>query len=105
MTSNTKFSDKELIKLLQQNNKEAFLYLYNKYSAPLYGSICKTVKNEKLAAKILEIGFIKIWESCSSISCIKTSLFAWMYGIINKQINTASKTEETVNRTFEDRAA
>jgi DNA-directed RNA polymerase specialized sigma24 family protein len=86
------FSEQELIDLLQKKNREAYIYLYDRYAPALYGVIFKAVKNEKVAAHILERGFQKIWEQCHSLVCIKQSLFMWMHSIISKEMKAAEIT-------------
>jgi DNA-directed RNA polymerase specialized sigma24 family protein len=80
------FSEQELIDLLQKKNREAYIYLYDRYAPALYGVIFKAVKNEKIAAHILERGFQKIWEQCHSLDCINQSLFIWMHSIVYKEM-------------------
>jgi hypothetical protein len=89
--STAHFSKEELISLLQKRNKEAYFYLYDKYAPALYGIILKAVKDEKIAVRILKIGFQKIWEQCHSLDCIKQSLFVWMHSIIYKEIKATTE--------------
>jgi hypothetical protein len=90
VTSTRKFSEKELINLLQKKNREAYVYLYDKYAPALYGVILKQVKNEKIAANVLSKGFQKIWHECDTVNCIKQSVFIWMYSLMYKEIKAVT---------------
>lgn len=78
MKTITTHSETELIALLKSNNKPAFEYLYQRYSTALYSIALKIVKNEELAADILQDSFLKIWKNMSAYNSEKGRLFTWM---------------------------
>lgn len=86
MKTKTTHSETELIALLKSNNKPAFEYLYQRYSTALYSIALKIVKNEELAADILQDSFLKIWKNMSAYNSEKGRLFTWM---LNVTRNTA----------------
>ncbi len=78
------FSNVELFKLLQDKDKNAFILIYDKYAPSLYGTILKIVKNDSLAAKILEKVFLSVWNGCKTLDYTNQSFFIWMYSITYK---------------------
>lgn len=73
--------DHELIKLLQQKNMSAYEFIYDRYAPLLYGVICKLVKDEVKAEKVLKKSFIQIWSQLSTMQAQKSNLFIWMHNI------------------------
>jgi RNA polymerase sigma-70 factor, ECF subfamily len=78
--------EEELVRLLQAQDQRAFSLLYDNYSAALYGVILKIVRNDEIAADVMQDSFIKIWRNIESYSRIKGTLFTWM---LNVARNTA----------------
>ena len=76
-----KYSEDELVSLLQNKDVVAFSYLYDNYSAALFGIIYKMVENKELAEDILQEVFVKIWNSFSSYNSSKGRLFTWILNI------------------------
>ncbi len=82
----TAIKDNELVLLIAANNRLALATIYDKYSAPLYGTILKLVKNEEVAVKVLESTFIHLWNECRSGSCIPGSLFVYLHNLSRNMI-------------------
>jgi len=78
-----------LISSLQKKEEKAFAYLYDHYSAALYGIILKVVNDEDDAADVLQDAFVSIWKSIESYDAGRGgSLFTWMLNISrNKAID------------------
>jgi RNA polymerase sigma factor (sigma-70 family) len=76
-----KYSEFELVSLLQNNDSKAFSYLYTNYSAALYGVIMKVVRDEVKAQDVLQDSFMKIWKNIASYNPEKGRLFTWMMNI------------------------
>ncbi len=70
-----------LVVRLQQRDEKAFEYLYENYSAALYGIIFRTLNNKESAEETLTDTFLKIWDSIDSYDEKKGTLFTWMYRI------------------------
>ncbi|MEP6596127.1 MAG: sigma-70 family RNA polymerase sigma factor [Ginsengibacter sp.] len=84
-----KYSEDELVSLLQSKDAQAFNYLYDNYSAALYGVIYKMVEDKELAEDILQEVFVKIWNNFSNYNSTKGRLFTWMLNITrNLSIDT-----------------
>ncbi len=60
-------SNKELLLLIQKDDKVAFYNLYERYGKRLYGFVLRFLKQEADAEEIVQEVFIKIWESRSKI--------------------------------------
>src|SRR5207253_4702565 len=73
-----KYSEEELVILLQNRDQKAFSYLYDNYAAALNGVIYRMVENRELAEDILQEAFIKIWNNFSNYDSLKGRLFTWM---------------------------
>lgn len=86
MNNKSTFTENELVTLLKKNNREAFEYLYDRYSPALYGIILKIVKDDEKAADVMQDAFLKIWKNMESYNSDKGSLFTW---ILNVSRNTA----------------
>ncbi|MEO8764239.1 MAG: sigma-70 family RNA polymerase sigma factor [Ginsengibacter sp.] len=76
-----KYSEEELVGLLQKRDQPAFAYLYDNYSGALFGIIYKMLEDRELAEDILQEAFIKIWNNFSNYDSIKGRLFTWMLNI------------------------
>ena len=57
-----KYSEPELVQLLQQRSRNVFSYLYDNYSGALYSIILNVVNEEELANDVLQEVFVKIWK-------------------------------------------
>ncbi len=76
-----KYSEEELIYLLKNRDQVAFSYLYDNYSAALFGVIYKMVENREVAEDVLQEAFIKIWNNFSNYDQLKGRLFTWMLNL------------------------
>lgn len=76
-----KYSEDELILHLQKQDKQAFSYLYDNYSAALNGAIFRMVQDKALAEDILQEAFVKIWNNFSNYDKTKGRLFTWMLNL------------------------
>ena len=81
MDTNTTYSEQELVALLQQRNTKAFSYLYDRYSAALYGIINSIIPDKEISNDVLQNVFINIWRKIESYDALKGRLFTWMLNI------------------------
>jgi RNA polymerase sigma factor (sigma-70 family) len=100
----TQLSEAELIAKLQRNDSLAYEYLYDHYSAALYGVIHRIVANEETASDVLQDAFVKIWNGIGSYDPKKGKLFTWMLNISrnmaidktrSKDFNNSQKNQST----------
>ena len=84
-------SNKELLLLIQKDDKVAFFHIYERYYNRLFGFVLKYVKQKEDTEEIVQEVFVKIWESRSKIdaySSFESFLFTVAY---NATMNTLRK--------------
>lgn len=81
MGGTVKYTEEELVQLLQQKDQQAFSYLYDNYAAALNAVIFRMVEDQPLSEDILQEAFVKIWNNFGSYDKIKGRLFTWMVNI------------------------
>ncbi|MCC6289064.1 MAG: RNA polymerase sigma-70 factor [Chitinophagaceae bacterium] len=64
--------EKELLLQVREGDVKAFEYVYNIYSARLYGNIIKLVKSPGVAEELLQDIFQRVWEYRSNIDVSKS---------------------------------
>ncbi len=74
-------AEAELVALITNKDVDALGVLYDQYAAPLYGTILKLVKDEKIACEVLEKTFLEVWSKFPNENGLKISLFAWMNNV------------------------
>jgi RNA polymerase sigma factor (sigma-70 family) len=77
----SKIEEQQLISLLYRQDKDAFSYLYDNYSAALFGVILRIVIKEETAEDVLQETFVKIWSNFESYDKTKGKLFTWMVNV------------------------
>jgi len=97
LTTIPAYTEEELIAGLRLKNETAFGYLYDNYSAALFGVVCRIVPEEEEAHDILQEAFLKIWNHFGSYDSSKGRLFTWMVNIARNLAidHTRSKTFKT----------
>ena len=76
-----KISEREIIQLLQERDRDGISALYQYYAPVLMGVIYKIVKQEDVAENILQDTFIKIWQKIDDYHPSKGKFLAWAVGI------------------------
>jgi RNA polymerase sigma-70 factor (ECF subfamily) len=76
-----KYSEEDLVQLLRSRDQSAFAYLYDNYSAALFGTIFKMLDDRELAEDVLQEAFVKIWNNFANYDRTKGRLFTWMLNI------------------------
>jgi len=80
-------SDQEIFfNKLRAKDAAAFKILYKQYAAAIYGSIIRSITDEKKARLILEQTFCEVWQSFSAYDETKVSVFTWIYQISSRNI-------------------
>jgi RNA polymerase sigma-70 factor (ECF subfamily) len=70
-----------LVAALRSGDRGAFAYLYDNYSAALYGVLLKVVRDEESAQDLLQEAFVKIWRNVPNYDATKGRLFTWMLNV------------------------
>ena len=81
MNQQTKYTEQELVALLEQRDDRAYSYLYDNYAAALNGIICPIVNDDELANDVLQEVFVNIWKKIDSYDSTKGRLFTWLLNI------------------------
>lgn len=81
MNTTTTYGEQELVALLQQQDEKAFSYLYDNYSAALFGIINSIVTDRETANDVLQNVFVNIWRKIASYDSSKGRLFTWMLNV------------------------
>jgi RNA polymerase sigma-70 factor (ECF subfamily) len=76
-----KYNEDELVMLLQNQDQQAFSYLYDNYAPALNGVIFRLVEDRTLSEDILQEAFVKIWNNFSAYDKSKGRLFTWMMNL------------------------
>lgn len=75
------YTEEELVALLKQQSRDGFNYLYQHYSAVLYGVIVRVINDEQTAQDVLQEVFVKIWNNISGFNAEKGRIYTWMINI------------------------
>ena len=95
-----------LVALLKQKDRAALTYLYDHYSAALYGIIYRIVREDTVSEEVLQDAFIKIWDKIDAYDAQRGRLFTWMMNITrnlaidklrSKEFSRAGKTDRLDN--------
>jgi len=95
-----------LISLLKKRERQGLAYLYDHYSAALFGVITRIVTNKDQAEEVLQDVFLKIWDRIDQYDPERGRLFTWMLNIARNQaidktrsgeINKGKKTDPLDN--------
>ncbi len=76
-----KYSEEELVVLLKQQSRDAFNYLYENYSAVIFGVIKRVIADEQTAQDVMQEVFVKIWNNIGQFSPEKGRIYTWMINI------------------------
>ena len=81
MEPKPKYSEQELVVLLNEQSNGAFNYLYEHYSGALYTIINQIIPDKDTASDVMQEVFINIWKKIKSYDASKGRLFTWMLNI------------------------
>lgn len=93
-TRTNHIAEPDLVKGLKAKNPASLDYLYDHYSAAMYGIITRVVKNEDVAEEVLQDVFLKIWDKIESYDASKGKLFTWMLNIARNQAIDKTRSKE-----------
>ena len=81
MEPKPKYSEQELVVLLNEQSNGASNYLYEHYSGALYTIINQIIPDKDTASDVMQEVFINIWKKIKSYDSSKGRLFTWMLNI------------------------
>jgi len=76
-----KVAEKNIVKMLHQNDKQVMAIIYDQYAPALYGVVLRIVKTEAAAEDVMQDAFVKIWKNGTKYNSSKGTLFTWMLNI------------------------
>lgn len=79
---------------MKAKDQSSLSYLYDYYSAALYGVIFRILKNEKIAEEVLQDVFVKIWDKFDHYDPSKGKLFTWMLNIARNHAIDKTRSKE-----------
>lgn len=86
-----------IIHQLKQGDQRALLFLYDKYSAALYGVILRICKREDLAQDVLQDSYLKIWQKIDKYDPSKGRFYTWAYRIAkNTALNSLRNSKNLI---------
>lgn len=74
-------SSENFIAEFKRGNEAALTYIYDNYSAALYGVILKMLRDEKQGQDLLQESFVKIWRYRDRFDGSKGSIYTWMLNL------------------------
>ena len=102
-------SEDQLVQLLLKQDQRALEYLYDQYSAALYGVIVRIVGSQEIGEEVLQDVIVKVWNKISFYDPSKGRLFTWLLNIArnlsidklrSKEMSKDSKTESISNNVY-----
>jgi RNA polymerase sigma factor (sigma-70 family) len=81
LNTTAKYTEQELVEGLKLRREDAFNYLYDNYSAAIYGVINRIVESKDAANDILQEVFVKVWENLEKYDVTKGRLFTWLINV------------------------
>jgi len=78
MQQEESYTDHQLFELLKSSNKAAFIEIYERYRTPLFLFACNLVKNEELAADLVQDIMMRLWEKRTSTT-LNSSLEGYLF--------------------------
>ncbi|MBT1687772.1 sigma-70 family RNA polymerase sigma factor [Fulvivirgaceae bacterium PWU37] len=79
---------------MHAKDRTALEYLYDHYSAALYGAIFRIIKKEAVAEEVLQDVFLKIWDKFDHYDASKGKLFTWLLNVARNQAIDKTRSRE-----------
>ncbi|MDB5282989.1 MAG: polymerase sigma-70 factor [Bacteroidota bacterium] len=98
MEQHKKYDEALLYTELKSKSRKAFEYLYDNYSAALYGVIVNVLRNEEASNDALQEVFVKIWNNFDSYDPSKSRLYTWMLNIARNHSIDKLRSKNTADR-------
>lgn len=89
LTTQTTYTENELVIALKKHDNQAYKYLYNNYKGALYNAISQIIPDKEIAGDVLQETFINVWKNMDKYDPAKGKLFTWLLRLArNMAINT-----------------
>jgi len=83
-TNFTFMDDLQIATFIEKSDHRAIEHLYDKYSAALFGIICRIISKKEVAEECLLTTFKRAWNEIAAYQCSGNSLFTWLSAIARK---------------------
>ena len=80
----------ELVDLIEKKDRNAFLFIYDKYSPGIYGIILSKVQYPTDAEEILRKTFMVFYQNGSAAFCSYKSIFICLYKTVESLLKSKS---------------
>jgi RNA polymerase sigma-70 factor (ECF subfamily) len=79
---------------LRVKDRSALEYLYDHYSAAVYGVVFRILKKEEIAEEVLQDVFMKVWDRFDNYDSSKGKLFTWIVNVARNQAIDKTRSKE-----------
>jgi len=84
MSTLRNLDDNELVKLVAGRDRDAFIMLYDRYAARIYGLALRMLGEQMAAEEVTQDTFLKLWTRAVTFSSRKGTLLAWLLTIARR---------------------
>lgn len=84
MSTLEKPDDAELMKRVAEGDREAFLALYDRYSAQVYGLALRVIGDQMTAEEITQDAFLRLWTRAETYNPDRGRLSSWLLTITRR---------------------
>jgi RNA polymerase sigma factor (sigma-70 family) len=103
----TDFSQENaLVQGLKLRQRDAFEYLYEHYSAALFGAIARMIRPDVAAEDVLQELFVKVFNSIDFYDASKGRLYTWLMQITRNlcidKLRSSEQKQQQKNQNFDD---
>ncbi len=93
MATPAKYSEEQLVSILQSGKPNDFGVLYDYFSGALLGAILKVVDYRDVAEDVLQESFVKIWQKRATYDASKGRLYTWLLNICRNSAIDAARSK------------
>ena len=77
--------DARLVQRIAGGDREAMAELYDRFSAPLYGTALRVLRDPGDAQDVVHDSFVMLWEKAASFEAARGSAFAWAVTLVRNR--------------------
>lgn len=78
-------TDARLMQRVARGDREAFAQLYDRFSAPLYATAIRIVRDATEAQDIVHDAFVTVWEKASAFEVARGTAFSWVVTLVRNR--------------------
>ncbi len=93
-TQPTHIEEANLVQLLRQQDKLALELIYQNYRHALFGTICRILKDERLAEDVFQECLVKFWRYGPTYDPKRGRVFTWMLNICRNAAIDKTRSKE-----------